>query len=38
MGTLNGFESKEGLLLPVKYEYESQGFCGSVGTIKVNAY
>lgn len=30
------FEEVESLLLPVRYDYQPRGFCGSVGSVKVD--
>jgi hypothetical protein len=33
---LNAFEDKEALLLPNRHEFTTKGFCGNLGSIKVN--
>jgi len=33
---LNAFEDKEALLLPNRHEFTPKGFCGNLGSIKVN--
>lgn len=33
--SVNGFENKDSLLLPVKHEYQPKGWCGNTGSAKV---
>jgi hypothetical protein len=33
--SINGFENKDSLLLPIKHEYQPKGWCGNTGSAKV---